>query len=262
MPAPHGPTIRPLTARMLAQDAVAERLVALPYGTALLSPALPDWYEGNQVRVERAAAGWEPEAIFEDAQHRLEQAGLAHRRILVAVPALAEPLAVLADGAGWDVVSLVAMALPAGAALGPGPGVEAIGAEAYAAFRRRQLAAYPWAQAPGVVDQLLAADHREETRGDARRFGVRGADGELAGMATLHRFAGAGEIDNVEVLAEHRGTGLGKALVLGVAAAAREADCDPLFLVADAQDPVARGLYERLGFVVVDGQLELTLRPR
>jgi ribosomal protein S18 acetylase RimI-like enzyme len=254
--------VTPLAARMLAQDVVAQRLVALPYGTALLSPALPAWYEGNHVRVERRPAGWTADAIFHDARQRLADAGLAHRRLIVVDRELHEPLAALAAADAWDVTWLVAMVLR-GRADRPPPSVavEQLDAETYALFRRRQLAAHDWAREPGVLDQILAADAREHATGRVRRFGVHDTDGTLAGMATLQRFGGAGEVDNVEVLEERRGRGLGRAVVAAVADAARAASCEPVFLVVDADDPVPMKLYEQLGFETVDRMLELTLRP-
>jgi ribosomal protein S18 acetylase RimI-like enzyme len=248
---------------MLSRDCVAERLVAVPYGTALLSLALPGWYEGNQVRVERLPAGWDAEAIWTDIERVHADAGLTHRRVAIVEPSLVEPLTALAARApGWDVVRLVAMVRRHRADRPPQPAaVDVLDAEDYADIRRRQLAAYEWARPPGIVDQMLAADAREDASERVRRFGVRGEDGELVGFASLLRFGGAGEIDNVEVLEPFRGRGYGRAVVAATADAATAASCEPVFLVADADDERAVGLYTALGFEPEERYVEMTLAP-
>jgi ribosomal protein S18 acetylase RimI-like enzyme len=245
---------------MLARDCVAERLVALPYGTALLSLALPGWYEGNQVRVERLPAGWDAERIWADVERLHAGAQLDHRRLAIVEPALVEPLTALA-GEGWDVAHLVAMVRRSAADPPPPPfDVTRLDADEYDAIRRRQLAAHDWARAPGMTEQMLAADTREAATGRVTRFGVRGDDGEIAGFATLLRFGGAGEIDNVEVLEPFRGRGCGRAVVTAAAEAGAGAGCDPVFVVADAGDERAVGLYAALGFEEAGRYVEMT-RP-
>ena len=248
---------------MLSRDSVAERLVALPYGTALLSLALPGWYEGNQVRVERLPAGWDADRIWADVERIHADAGLEHRRIAIVEPELDEPLIERAEAAtGWDVVRLVAMVRRGREDRAAPPfAVEVLDAGDYAAIRRRQLAAYDWAKPPGIADQMLAADAREDATGRVRRYGVRGEDGELVGFASLLRFAGTGEIDNVEVLEPFRGRGYGRAVVAATADAATAASCEPVFLVADADDERAVGLYTALGFEPEERYVEMTLAP-
>lgn len=248
---------------MLGRDCVAERLVALPYGTALLSLALPGWYEGNQVRVERLPAGWDADAIWADVERIQADASLTHRRIAIVDPELVEPLTALAARApGWEVARLVAMVRRHRADRPPPPAtVDLLDAEDYEEVRRRQLATYEWARPPGIIDQMVAADAREDATHRVRRFGVRGDDGELVGFASLLRFGGAGEIDNVEVLEPFRGRGYGRAIVAAAADAAQAASCNPVFLVADADDERAVGLYTALGFEPEERYVEMTLPP-
>jgi predicted N-acetyltransferase YhbS len=64
----------------------------------------------------------------------------------------------------------------------------------------------------------------------------------------------------VNTLEEHRGRGVGRAVVLAAAAAARASGADLVFLDADADD-WPRLLYGRLGFDPVGEAWEFIRRP-
>jgi len=74
--------------------------------------------------------------------------------------------------------------------------------------------------------------------------------GEIAGFILCRAVAGEAEVLTLAVRPEHRRAGVGAALVaaaLGLAATRAEA----MFLEVGADNPAARGLYERAGFTTV-----------
>ena len=73
--------------------------------------------------------------------------------------------------------------------------------------------------------------------------------------------AGAAFVWDVEVLPEHRGRGIGRATMLAAEDLARELGCDRLGLNVFGHNPVARGLYESLGYATTSLQMSKDLRP-
>lgn len=84
------------------------------------------------------------------------------------------------------------------------------------------------------------------------------AGASLYGYAGLLAPAGSGQgdIQTIAVAPERRGSGLGRALMLALIDEARRRAVWQVFLEVRADNPVARALYESLGFV------EIGLRPR
>lgn len=80
---------------------------------------------------------------------------------------------------------------------------------------------------------------------------VLGYAGLLAG-----RGSGEGDIQTIAVAPESRGAGLGRVLMLALIDEARRRGAGRLFLEVRADNPVARALYDSLGFV------EVGVRPR
>jgi ribosomal-protein-alanine N-acetyltransferase len=73
------------------------------------------------------------------------------------------------------------------------------------------------------------------------------------GYAGLHAppGSGQGDIQTIAVDAAHRGAGLGRALMHALIAEARRRGAAELFLEVRADNPVAQGLYESLGFTAI-----------
>jgi RimJ/RimL family protein N-acetyltransferase/predicted GNAT family acetyltransferase len=82
------------------------------------------------------------------------------------------------------------------------------------------------------------------------RFLAATVDGEIAGWCEVRLRDGVAQIEDVEVLAEYRGRGLGRTVVQHALRRASE-QADIVFLEALAED-WPRELYAKLGFVVVD----------
>ncbi|GAA4050357.1 ribosomal protein S18-alanine N-acetyltransferase [Agromyces indicus] len=66
------------------------------------------------------------------------------------------------------------------------------------------------------------------------------------------RGSGQGDIQTIAVAPSRRGAGLGRALMHALIDEARRRGVTELFLEVRADNPVARGLYESLGFVEID----------
>ena len=97
-----------------------------------------------------------------------------------------------------------------------------------------------------VVAQLVEYARREVRAFPERRF-VLGRGGRPLGMSCLRRLDGVAQVEDVFVLPEARGGGVGTALVAHAIAEARANEPDLTFIVADA-DGRPRELYARLGF--------------
>jgi ribosomal-protein-alanine acetyltransferase len=65
------------------------------------------------------------------------------------------------------------------------------------------------------------------------------------------RGSGQGDIQTIAVDPEHRGSGLGRALMHALIDEARRRGATEVFLEVRADNPVARGLYESLGFAEI-----------
>jgi ribosomal protein S18 acetylase RimI-like enzyme len=91
------------------------------------------------------------------------------------------------------------------------------------------------------------------------------ADGPPVGFATSHEVPASltmgrfWQLRDLYVLPEGRRLGVGRALVLAVCAAAREAGAARLSLVTEPDNDGALGLYQALGFEHVEGLVTLSL---
>jgi ribosomal-protein-alanine N-acetyltransferase len=81
-------------------------------------------------------------------------------------------------------------------------------------------------------------------------------DGSLVGYAGLRAVGVEGDVQTIAVAAAARGRGIGRALLAELLAEAERRGVQELFLEVRADDPVARGLYESVGF------REIGVRPR
>jgi GNAT superfamily N-acetyltransferase len=228
----------------VSEEAV-DRVERYRWGTALVTPSLPQVWDLNQLRVERLPRTAPGRRIAAAADELL--AGLEHRKVTCDHAELGVRLSPDLAALGWDVEVLVVMAwpgddrpLPAGAP----PVGEASHAELEDSYRELHVEAHGAEHA--VVAQLLEESAR--ARG-ARRLYV-AADGRPASLCRLYVADDVAEIDDVGTLPRHRRRGLASALTLGAVRLARAAGCDLVFLRADAADR-PRDLYARLGFRVI-----------
>jgi ribosomal protein S18 acetylase RimI-like enzyme len=129
------------------------------------------------------------------------------------------------------------------------PGAVAVASEL---FLRRE----PQGRDPGVRRQLVAQYERwEASAPSARRLGIV-EDDRVVAWCRLYEDARTTEIDDVSVLHDERGRGLGRMLI--EATLAEVPDDRLLFLCADPDD-WPHQLYARLGFEVVGRRAGATL---
>lgn len=82
---------------------------------------------------------------------------------------------------------------------------------------------------------------------DARRYGIRDADGSLAAITQLFSDGRVGQVEHVYCRPDCRGRGYARALVTRAAADARAAGHELNFIVADDND-WPKQLYRKIGF--------------
>jgi|SRR3569832_147436 len=129
----------------------------------------------------------------------------------------------------------------------------------FASFRAEEMALVPWPEAAktGFLQSQFRLQHTHITThfagGD---FLVIERDGQPAGRLYLDWREREALIVDVGFMPEHRGAGLGEAIVRWVAGLARERSLERVSLHVNLNNPRARKLYEKLGFKagVVEGQ--------
>ncbi|HEY4025016.1 MAG TPA: GNAT family N-acetyltransferase [Candidatus Dormibacteraeota bacterium] len=220
----------------------AQRLITIPGGFAVLDNRYPVSYEHNRLYVTGPVAA---EVLLAQAERVLRRR--QHRQIAVLHDELGRRLAPGLLAAGYHQEHDLLMVL-AGVPEQAVPGV---------AVERVPLAALDRAVARSWTEQypdVLEAELRQlvERRAvtaaacELSSHAVR-VDGEVVAWCHLYRVGGEAQVENVNTLPAWRGRGFAKAVVLDAVAAALEAGCDLVFLVAD-RDDWPQHLYERLGF--------------
>ena len=253
-----------------ALDGLLERVEPTPWGAVVTDRRFPHVWDANYARVE--AAQPPPLAEVEAALGpALARAGADRFHVVLHRPdeqaRLLAELSARGDHLSWDVV-MEHRPGPDGQAGEPGPpaphprlapGAQIVevepGRRLWDAFRA-SLAAFGVTD-PGAIEELVALER--EVLGPVKRWFAVRAEGEVASLAALVLLAGAGYIDHVVTFPTHRRRGYAGALVARLAAVARAAGCDPVFLLAEDGAPAVR-LYERLGFRTVR-RIGSTLAP-
>jgi ribosomal protein S18 acetylase RimI-like enzyme len=228
----------------VSREAV-DRVESFRWGTALLTPSLPQVWDLNLLRVERLPRTAPGRRIAAAADELLT--GLDHRKVTCDDAELGVRLAPELAALGWDPEVLLVMAWPGGDPPSPagGPPVRE-GSHAELADTYHAMLAGAHGDARAVVDQLL--DESARVRSAQRLFVC--ADGRPASLCRVYMQDATAEIDDVGSLPQFRRRGLASALTLGAVRFARAAGCHLIFLRADASDR-PRDLYARLGFRII-----------
>jgi ribosomal protein S18 acetylase RimI-like enzyme len=220
----------------------ADRVLPTRHGTAILGDGIPDVYDHNYVSVE--APRVDAADLAADADEALAER--RHRRVIVenGTPGLAVGFA--AEGYVLSTHLVLAHTrapdrLVDTAAIREVPLDDLLPARIEATLRE------PWGS-PGLAEQLNEAKRRIEQAVPTRFFAAV-CDGEVAGWCELRTGDGVAQIEDVEVLHEHRGLGLGRAVVQHALVEGRRSG-RVVFLEALADD-WPRELYAKLGFTVV-----------
>jgi ribosomal protein S18 acetylase RimI-like enzyme len=220
----------------------ADRVLPTRHGTAILGDSIPDVYDHNYVSVESPRVG--ASELSADADEAL--ADRRHRRVIVedGTPGLAADFA--AEGYTLS-THLVLAHTRAPDRLVDTSAVRQVPLDDLLPGRTEATLREPWGSASLAV-QLNEAKRRIARATPTRFYGVF-ADGEIAGWCELRVGDGVAQIEDVEVLQEFRGRGLGRAVVQhALEHGLRSADV--VFLEALADD-WPRELYAKLGFTVV-----------
>jgi RimJ/RimL family protein N-acetyltransferase len=229
-----------------------ERIVETEHGFAFLDDSTPDVYDANYLAVTGATA---PATVLaKEADEAL--AGRHHRRVIV-----------VGGGAGLadDFAGLGYMTSPHLVLVHRRPAdrivkttsVREVALEEILPARTEATLREPWGDEE-IADQLNRTKERTAATVPMRFFAVI-AGGRVAGYCELRELGGVAQIEDVEVLDEFRGRGLGRALVQHALTEARARN-DLVWLQALADD-WPRELYARLGFDVVDRDDVYTLLP-
>ncbi len=246
-----------------AMHAAAGRTVTAAWGQAYLAPEIDRCYDQNMLWVVGDGDGIGAAALDAHAERLLGGEGMAHRRLMVEPAADAR----LRDGLiahGYGVGSHVFQLWPGGArepdavsgvVVGEGSVDEVLEAT------ERYLVSdpdTPYGRDPRTRRHLLEHHRSYGPAGaDERRFVVRDG-GAVVAWARLWVRGDEAQVEDVVVLASHRGRGLGRAVVAAATRAALVAQPSLLFIVADADD-WPQDLYARLGYATA-GALGVYLR--
>jgi GNAT superfamily N-acetyltransferase len=215
------------------------------HGRAVRATDLPSYYTYNSVRVEDAGGGLDADALITAVDEL--QRGLAHRQVEVEDPAAGERLRPGFAARGWVTERLAWMAL-GGAA--PEPRQEAGVEIGEVPFARTRPLREAWfgsstlAGSPAARSHFLGVEERVATRRGTRALAAWAPGGDPLGFVAFSVVGDAAEVEQVYVVARHRGHGTGAALV---GAAIATAGAPVTWIVADDEGDAKR-LYERLGF--------------
>jgi RimJ/RimL family protein N-acetyltransferase/predicted GNAT family acetyltransferase len=227
--------------RRALDEGASERLVATPHGMGLLVDSAPSVYVANYLSADRPASGAvlaaEADAVLEERRHRrivvegglpgltpeLEAQDYTYTPHLVLVHAR-DPDRLVDTSAIRDVP------------------LDTVRAARTTSTLRESWGSEELARELGHVTERVCA-------AALTRFFAAFAGDDVAGYCELRELDGVAQIENVEVLEEFRGRGLGRALVQAALVEARRGS-DVVWLEALADD-WPRELYAKLGFDVV-----------
>jgi ribosomal protein S18 acetylase RimI-like enzyme len=241
-------------------EQVSARVETLPYGRALLDDGLPRVPWANMLWVT-ANQGVDAARLVADADRILR--GFAHRQLVIEHESLWRTIEPELTAAGWQREAILFMAHDA--AIRPsGPtldlsAVREVGHDDIHAAEDRVLRDDP-ETADGVArEQVMRRQRRIGELVGERCFATYAGD-EVSAYAKLRHRGGVAQVEDVAVLPEHRGAGLGRLVTSAALAAGLALDPELLFLVAD-DDDWPKDLYERLGFAAVGATRGFLLPP-
>jgi ribosomal protein S18 acetylase RimI-like enzyme len=219
----------------------ADRVLPTRHGTAILGDSIPDVYDHNYVSVEAPRVG--AAELAADADEAL--ADRRHRRVIVedGSPGLAADFAAAGYVLSTHLVLAHTRELDRRVDTSM---VRKVPLDDLLQARTETTLREPWGTRE-LAQQLNEAKRQIERAVPTQFFAAR-VDGEVAGWCELRSGDGVAQIEDVEVLQEFRGRGLGRAVVQHALDHALAAG-GIVFLEALADD-WPRELYAKLGFTV------------
>lgn len=228
------------------QRELAELVLPVDGGTALLTPSLPLVWDANLIRLlARTPVG--VGNLVRTASRLTAEHGVAAITVSTEDTAQARTLAPGFEALDWAQEAQLVM-LATGPADRPphrwAPVAEIDVMQAVAA-RREWLESEPWG-APAVVEQLLQHDRRVGARLGERCFAVH-LERRVVSHCRLLQRADVAQVEDVVTAPLHRTKGYARAVVAAARAAAEGAGARDVFLVTDSES-WPRLFYQRLGF--------------
>jgi GNAT superfamily N-acetyltransferase len=235
-------------------ERAAEQVLRRDGATVLSTPSLPTVAHLNAVLVHGALDGAAVEALCED-----HHAGLPNRRVVVDDEAVAERLAADLRPRGWEVHRLLLLGRDGGE---PPPEVPTAAEEIpyghVRGLRDEWLRSEGW----GLAGRELAEAHAGDARllaGTPTRAFAAFEHGLAVAYALLFDCGRDAMLEDVYTTPAARGRGLATAAAVAVLHAARAERHEAVFVPTAAVGGAA-GLYERIGFVHLGVQHQLSRR--
>ncbi|MBV8431534.1 MAG: GNAT family N-acetyltransferase [Solirubrobacterales bacterium] len=233
-------------------ELVADEVTEIPEGWVARAPSLPLVWVLNHVGVTEPIE-------YPAAMELLEryQADLPYRQLVIEHEPSGEALEPRLRSEGWRFdrdVGLVLRREP-DRELDTSAVVEADEAEALELMRMWTGEEEDLQRSPEAHDQVLETIRRTWRTRNARRFGVLGRDGSLAGITMLFSDGVVAQVEDVFVVPEERGRGFGRVMVTHAALAALDAGHEFVFILADDQG-WPKHLYADVGFEAVERSWE------
>ena len=223
---------------------LSERIEPLPWGFASFDDSVPHVFHANAVHVT-ATEGVTAAELIATAEDLLAHFG--HRWVVVPHEPLWRELTPGFEAAGWSWQTEVYMALarePDRIAIPES--VREIDFEELAASEDTFIAAEPWGHDAALRGQFTNRNRRTSEATQERIFAALD-EGAPVAWAKLRVLGDVLQIEDVATLPHERRLGLGRGVVTAALQAARGAQQDVVFVVADDED-WPQELYAKLGF--------------
>jgi len=221
------------------------RIVPWRWGTVFVDAEFPEVSDSNFLSIEAVPPDEAPEGVVTEAERAQGEAGIPHRRVVVADDLLADRLAPAFERAGWTEDRyrlLVSHRSPETA--DDAPAADEVSLDELLRFREELEAE------TGHTDEPMRARRAYAEKID-RAIGTRcflaRNEGRAVSGCVLWLHGGDAMLDAVATLPAFRGRGAAGAAVSAAADAARAADATWVHLYTNAEKgPIP--LYDRLGF--------------
>ncbi len=242
------------------RDRLSDRTETFRWGTALFTSAVPQVYDANFLRVEKAGDAIDADALIAEAERLMKPRELEHRKVIVNEEALGERLAPGFRHRGWSVDRLVFMVhrrpLHRTAAVDVDEVAPELHIRAKEQFNREHLPD----QTEEAIQQMNQMARMLYEVTEKRTFAAY-VDGNIGSVCELYSDGITAQIEAVGTLAQHRSQGLATAVVLRALHEAQACGHEMVFLVADDED-WPKELYRRLGFDPVGRTYQFLLKPQ
>jgi GNAT superfamily N-acetyltransferase len=246
-PAPSGEAARIAAFERESIARVADELAAIPEGWVARSRSLPLVYWVNHVRVNVPI---ETEEALELLERHMSET--AYRHLVVGHEPSGERLANELRPSGWKTGRDLLMAFTGelDRGLDTSAVVDSQESDVLGLMTRWVGEDEECRGNPEMIRQVVEASRLTWRARNARHFTVRDRDGSVLGMTMLFSDGSIAQVEDVYVVSEGRGQGLGRMLVTHAVRQALDGAHELVFIPADDED-WPKELYEKVGFTPV-----------